>query len=180
MEIIDKVESDNKFTAKCRALQNYYRAKILNADYGNGPCKNSITRYGNYLVNGDRNGLNFLNVYSFRYAKQKVLEKRINPDLTIDEYRLFNNMLSSMPMAFNLFGLLRKILEDDHYQASEIATKVFPNIKWLKKLVYLDIEFVPRPIKDYTNDKSAFDVFILGSDEINRQGIITIETKYTD
>jgi len=174
------VKSDSAFTSKCRKLQDYYRVKVLDAEAGRGPTISSEHTYGNYVVNGKEKNLNFLNEYSFRFAKQKVNEKQINPDLTIDEYRLFNNLLSSMPMAFNLFGLLRKILEDNPKEASNIGHFVFSGIGWLHQILYIDIEFIPRPIEFYTNDKSAFDVFIKGCDNNGKPGIITIETKYTD
>ncbi len=136
--------------------------------------------YGNYLVSGEKSGSNFFNNFIFQYAKFKVLERQINPDLTIDEYRLFNNMLSSMPMTFNLFCPLRKMLEDNNPDVTDIFCKVFPDFNWLKKIEYLDVEYIPRPIENYTNDKSAFDVIILGEDEKNRKGIISVEVKYTD
>jgi len=175
-----KLESDSAFKAKCRKLQDYYRTNKLCVESGKGPNRNSSRKLGSFIADGENNGKNFLNDYSFRFAKQKVNEKHINPDLTIEEYRLFNNLLSSMPMAFNLFGLLRKILEDNPGEASSIARQVFSNIHWLDKVLYIDIEFIPRPIEIYTHDKSAFDVFIKGSDIDGKTGIITIETKYTD
>ena len=180
IDIGQQVKSDNSYTAKCRLLQSVYRALILKRECGNGPNKSSEKQYGNFIKDGQINGANFINEYSFRYAKSKVLEKRVNPDLTIDEYRLFNNMLSSMPMAFNLFGIIRKYIEDNEEVASNIIKTVFPNIIWFKKIHYLDIEFIPRPIDEYTDDKSAFDVLIIGSDGNDKLGIITIETKYTD
>jgi PD-(D/E)XK nuclease superfamily len=182
MEELHKMpDGDNAFTAKCRLQQSTYREKVLGESaYGNGPYRNSENQYGNYLVKGEESGKNFLTQYIFQYAKSKVLEKQVNPDLTIDDYRLFNNMLSSMPMAFNLFGLIRKFLEDNHPVATEIIKSAFPHISWIDKVTYLDVEFIPRPISNYTNDKSAFDVMILAVDEKGKEGIISIETKYTD
>lgn len=180
MNIGPQSTSDSAFVKKCRLLQSVYRAKVLKEPYGGGPNKKSKSRFGNYLVNGEKSGKNFLDNYIFRYAKFKVLEKQVNPELTIDEYRLFNNMLSSMPMAFNLFGLIRKFLEDNDPAATKIIKTVFPHIIWIDRVIYLDIEFLPKPIKNYTNDKSAFDVFIIARDAKGRKGIISIETKYTD
>ncbi|KAA3613616.1 MAG: hypothetical protein D8M58_17190 [Calditrichaeota bacterium] len=175
-----KSESDNTFTARCRLLQSIHRETILKEYYGKGPHPNSPNKYGNMLINGEKSGSNFLNDYTFQYVKFKVLEKQINPVLTIDEHRLFNNMLSSMPMAFNLFGLIRKFLEDQNPVATEIIKAAFPSIEWIDKVSFLDVEFIPRPIPNYTNDKSAFDVMILAKDGKGKEGIISIETKYTD
>ena len=180
MNLGPQSSSDTVLTRTYRLLQSVYRTKILKKPFGHGPHRNSKEKYGNYLVNGEEGGYNFLDEYIFRYAKSKVLEKQVNPDLTIDEYRLFNNMLSSMPMAFNLFGLIRKFLEDGDPAATVIIKTAFPDIKWIEQVIYLDIEFIPRPIEDYINDKSAFDVFILAKDKKGKKGIISIETKYTD
>jgi len=141
MDNVPQPKSDNAFTKKCRLLQSTYRAKILKEqNYGPGPYKNSNSKYENYLINGEKRGKNFLDDYIFRYAKSKALEKQVNPDLTIDEYRLFNNMLSSMPMAFNLFGLIRKFLENGNQEATQIIKSVFPRFTWIEQVVYLDVE----------------------------------------
>ncbi len=180
MEIGPQSKSDSVFTKKCRKLQSIYRAETLKEPFCHGPNQNSKDKYGNILVNGEKSGLNFFDEYIFQYAKSKVIEKQINPDLTIDEYRLFNNMLSSMPMAFNLFGPLRRYIEDGNHDTTHIIKAVFPSLEWVDQVTYLDLEFIPKPSENYTNDKSAFDVMILAKDKKGQEGIISIETKYTD
>ena len=173
-------ESDNSFTAKYRKLQSEYRATILKEPYGNGPNKNSKNKYGNILINGENTGSNFISNAAFNFAKQKVLDKQINKYMTIDEYRLFNNMLSSMPMCFNLFGDLRELLLTNQDEVSRIIKSIFKELNWIEKVIYIDVEFIPVPISNYTNDKSAFDAMILVEDINEKKGLISIETKYTD
>jgi PD-(D/E)XK nuclease superfamily len=173
-------KNENPFTAKYRKLQSDYRDNVLKEPYGHGPNKNSETKYGNMLIDGKKTGSNFISNSAFSYAKQKALDKQINKDLTIEEYRLFNNMLSSMPMCFNLFSDLRELLLTDKDEVSRIVKLMFKEIKWIDKVTYIDVEFIPTPIKDYTNDKSAFDAMILVQDEKGKKGLISIETKYTD
>lgn len=180
MEIGPQAKSDNAITKKYRLHQSEYRAKILKVPYGVGPNKNSKTKYGNFLVNGEVNGLNFITKEAFYYAKQRVLDKQINNYLTIDEYRLFNNMLSSMPMCFNLFSDLRRMLIYDPKSVSKTIKKMFKEIEWVDDVTYIGIEFLPLPIYDYTNDKSAFDAVVLVKNQNGNKGIISIETKYTD
>jgi len=123
--------------------------------------------------------MNFISRNAFVYAMQKVQEKRDNPDLTIDPYRLFNNMLSSMPMCFNLFSDLRSGVEagDDNAQAvlremlQESAIGVVERV---------EIEMIPRPTTDYIDDLTAFDAAVLFRDRDNHAGLASIETKYTD
>ncbi len=180
MKIGPQSKSDNSFTRKYRKLQSEYRANVLAAPYGTGPNINSKTEYGNMLVDGDKTGLNFISDTAFKYAKQKALDRQVIKDMTIDEFRLFNNMLSSMPMCFNLFADLRVMLLDDQAEVSRVIKAMFQEINWISNVTYIDVEFIPIPISDYTDDKSAFDAMIITEDEEGKRGIISIETKYTD
>ena len=180
MNIGPQAKSDNKFTSKCRLLQSKYRENILKQDYGVGPYYNSQTSYGNMLIKGEETGLNFISEVAFQFAKQKVLEKQINRYLTIDEFRLFNNMLSSMPMCFNLFADLRQLLIADKQAASSVIKLLFQEIDWIETVNYIDVEFIPIPIGQYTNDKTAFDAMLIVTDKKGKKGLISIETKYTD
>ena len=56
-------------------------------------------------------GKNFVMKETFEYAKERVAEKSKNE--TIDGFRLFNNLLLSQPMAFNLFYPLMLLLKQD-------------------------------------------------------------------
>ena len=135
MEKESQVTSDNLFTAKYRKLQSEYRAEILKEPSGNGPHKNSPDTYGNMLIDGETTGSNFISKAAFHFAKQKVLDKQINQCLTIDEYRLFNNMLSSMPMCFNLFSDLRALLLTDPKEVSRIVKLLFNELTWIGMLL---------------------------------------------
>jgi len=180
MEIGPQAKGESPFTAKYRKMQSEYRANVLEVKFGKGPNENSDTYYGNMLVNGDKTGLNFISDAAFKFAKQKVLDKQINKVMTIDKFRLFNNMLSSQPMCFNLFADLRELLLTNQSEVSRIVKSLFKELNWIDKVTYIDVEFIPVPISDYTNDRSAFDAMILVEDSIGKKGLISIETKYTD
>ncbi|MGY6647822.1 PGN_0703 family putative restriction endonuclease [Wenyingzhuangia sp. IMCC45574] len=180
MEIGNQVDSDTSFTKKYRLIQSEYRANVLKQPYGKGPARNSDNEYGNMLVNGEVTGANFISESAFRFAQQKVLDKQVNKNLTIEEYRLFNNMLSSMPMCFNLFSDLRSLLIGNEEIVSKVIAAMFKELAWIHKVTFIDVEFIPVPISDYTNDKSAFDAMILVEDSKGKKGLISVETKYTD
>jgi hypothetical protein len=127
--------SDNSFTAKARLLQSMWRVEN-GLQIGIGPNKGSIdkktghsTYYGNMILEGEKNGNNFFYPQTFEYAKRRVKEKM--KDETIDDYRLYNNLLSSMPMAFNLFHPLimlkeqQPIVLDKMYIFRSIPVHVF-------------------------------------------------------
>ncbi len=175
---------DNPFTAKARLLQSVYRIQIGEAAMGVGPneySRNKVTKepsyYGNMLLNGSLSQKNFFFKETFEYAEHRVENKR--KEETIDKYRLFNNLLSSMPLAFNLFHPLMMIKNKCPGELNQMVRNLFPALPvWNVEEIL--IEFVPTPIFDYTNDKSAMDAAILFSDEENNKYIIAIETKYTD
>ncbi len=132
------------------------------------------------LQSGEVSGSNFITPVAFEFAKFKVEQKKTNKSLTIDEFRLFNNMLSSMPMCFNLFSDLRALLAKNSPEASRIVKLLFREIEWIQNTLEIDVEFIPTPIEDYTNDKSAFDAMFIVSTMDGNAGVISIETKYTD
>lgn len=175
-----KPKSDNPITAKYREIQSQYRQNVLKEPCGKGPNKTSKDHHGNMLIDGEETGSNFVSDAAFKFAKQKVLDKQVNRDLTIEEYRLFNNMLSSMPMCFNLFADLRELLLVNQIEASNSIKNIFKELTWIDKVTYIDVEFIPVPISNYTNDKTAFDAVIFVEDKNGKKGLISIETKYTD
>ena len=93
-------QSINDFTKKCRLLQSLYH-KEIQEPMGVGPWRISKTKQISMIVNGEKSGKNFVSTFTFEYAKKRTEGKKRNE--TIDEYRLFNNLLSSQPMAFSLF-----------------------------------------------------------------------------
>jgi hypothetical protein len=129
------------------------------------------------LVNGRKTGKNFLFPETFEYAKKRVDEKK--PEETIEEYRLFNNLLSSMPMTFNIFHPLMMIKEKYPDQIAWVLDGVFPELS-IEHVDDILIEFIPTPIKNYTNDKTAMDAAILYTDAEGYKYIISFEVKYTE
>ena len=175
------VESDNAFTRKARLLQAIRR-------YQSGAAcgsfvKDSITYYHpNLAKDGHITGCNFLNHEIFEYAKYRIENKK--PYETIREDRLFNNFLSSQPMAFNLFFPLMEIVkyEDGQIILANIVSNLVDKDKNLdiERIVEVGIEFIPDYYKLCLNDKTAMDAYFGYVTATGKKGIIAIETKYTD
>lgn len=102
-----------------------YRVEI-GEDEGVGPTRCSQHHYGNMISGGEVSGKNFLLRETFEYAKERVRNKKDTE--TIDEFRLFNNLLSSMPMAFNLFHPLMLLLKHDPAMVTLPVRSVFKNL----------------------------------------------------
>ncbi len=169
-------KGDSKFVAKCRLLQSIYRVEI-GEDEGYIQRGSKRYFYGNYIMNGDKTGKNFLEDYIFDYAKERVNNRKHYE--TINEERLFNNLLSSQPMAFNLFYPLIKMLEKDESTATDILRAALPDYN-INKVTKIDLEFIPDNFKELTNDLTAMDAIIEFTDNDGIPSFIAIETKYSE
>ncbi len=172
-------ESDNAFTKKARSLQSLVRFEMKEKP-GIGPMQNSHdslgnpTYYGNMLTNGEKSGKNFILSATFQYALKRVENKTKKE--TIDAYRLFNNMLSSMPMCFNLFHPLMLMKNTHPESLNNMINKAFK--RWnisIENVDEIKIEFVSENYED----KSAMDAAIIFSSN-GKKYLMAIETKYVE
>lgn len=173
----EKYSGDSKFVAKCRQLQSIYRVEIGEEIRPYIDRNGKIHYYGNYINNGKESGKNFLTKDAFEYAKYRA-ENRKEYE-TIEEDRLFNNLLSSQPMAFNLFCPLRKMLEESRKIATKVIKAALPEYS-IHEVTKVDLEFIPKNYKELTGDKSAMDAIIEFVDMDGCDGFIAIETKYSE
>ena len=175
------VNSDNAFTRKARFLQAIRRYQSGSAC--GSFVKDGITYFHPNLVNdGLDTGCNFLQPEIHEYAKERVDNKKKYE--TINKDRLFNNFLSSQPMAFNLFYPFRNIIKEDAGQVilADVVSKLIDQEKSLdiKRIYEVGIEYIPEYYKDCLNDKTAMDAYFRYVTADNKKGIIAIETKYSD
>lgn len=179
MEKIKEKIGVRQFTERCRCLQGMYREEIGEQE-GVGPFPRSKKKHTNMLVDGDLTGRNFLDNDIFMYAKWRVEQNKLRKNETIEAYRLFNNMLSSQPMAFNLFRPLMKMLEEGREQCvTKMVSTAFPQIP-VCEVFEVGIEFLHEDIDRYLDDKTAMDAIIRFYDNNHVPCFIAIETKYTD
>ena len=177
----EEYKGDSRFVAECRRLQSIYRYEIgeeirpYTDRYGN------VHYYGNYISNGEnpKDGCwkNFLTEHAFNYAKDRVEHKKKYE--TIEGDRLFNNLLSSQPMAFNLFCPLRQMREESPETATKVIKAALPGYP-IHIVTEVELEFIPENHMELTGDKSAMDAIIRFEDEHGKGGFIAIETKYSE
>ena len=175
----EEYEGDSKFVADCRNLQSIYRIEKLQDIRPYKGRDGKLHYYGNYIYDGEESGANFLTKYTFDYAKERTNPKRKKPYETIDSDRLFNNLLSSQPMAFNLFCPLRQMLEKSPEILAEVIKAALPNYG-IGSVKSIELEFIPHNYKDLTGDRSAMDAIITYTDTFGRDAFIAIETKYSE
>jgi len=159
---------DSEFAAIARLRQSKWR------DSKNYPKPKD--KLGNYL------DLNFAKTTKCNFLTDKIktlVQYQIylshqNKKL-ISEPRIWENLLSSQPLAFNLFGELHFDLK----LATKFFKKRYPDT--VAEVTNILFEHSPgRGNKDYTGDHSAFDVFIEFTSKDNQKGFIGIEVKYAE
>lgn len=117
--------------------------------------------------------LNFLTPAAYRHAERRIDEVRREGG-TLDEDRLRRNLLSSMPLCFNVFGAL-----GTHPAfASLLRTSgIDQDARTVEDVI---CEWAPRPASHHLGDRSAFDALVRYSAEDGSQRFIGVETKYTE
>lgn len=157
---------DNIFAAWARILQSIWREE---KGFPKGKEK-----YGNYLDFdfAKKHRVNFLT----SKIKELVKAEVANKGKVIQEPRIWDNLLSSQPMAFNLFGEMKA--------APSRYTGVFDDLlseRNINKITAVEFEYSPgrRNLK-YTGDNSAFDVFVTYRNESGQNGFLGIEVKYAE
>lgn len=109
-----------------------------------------------------------------RGVVREVVFKRDKEDRQLfAEPRIYNHLLSSQPMCFNLFGELSLDLQ--------LASRVFRDLTSgnIRKVREIRFEYSPdRGNQKYLGDHSAFDVFVAFTASSGADGFIGIEVKY--
>lgn len=175
IELQRKYKTDYKdksiFASNARLLQSIWREEK------NIPM---MKTYGNFLSHEQAyiQELNFLTPKIREIVKKQIEDNLIRKGKdvkVIKKDRLYENLLSSQPLAFNLFG---ELITPDYKLADKVLKKIFPDK--IKKVTSIDFEISTcRGDLNYTGDHSAFDVFVT-YDGIKGNGFIGIEVKYAE
>jgi len=172
-----QVDSDSSRTARYRLLQSWYREEILHARPGVYTPRGRPDRPCGSLLHLDevtaRPGLNFLDPKVATYATSRAAEVQSHNG-TLEEGRLRHNMLSSMPLCFNLFGMIRETPE----ARLPFVQKLFDPTAIHVEMI--ECEWTPRHPDSTINDRTAFDAAIVVSREDGTSHLIGVETKYTE
>jgi len=167
-----RVRSDPPRRAARRLLQGWWREAELALPPGRdheGRMRNNLLPAE--VVARDRS-LNFLSPEVTSYVEERA-PIVLGEDGALDEDRLWRNLLSSMPMCFNLFGELRAHPESG---ARVLARATGLDVA---KIEELEVEWTPdgdHPL----GDRTAFDAWVAYRDSEDNRGFFAVETKYTE
>jgi hypothetical protein len=166
-----RIPSDSRRTARYRALQSWYREEVLGVPPG-------LDRRGRIIASmlpiesvNERPGLNFITSEASAYASERAGEV-LRAGGTLDKERLRRNMLSSMPLCFNVFGSLR-----NHPRLGALLSDVFD--LEVASIDRVECEWAPERTA-HLNDRTAFDAFVTYRDPAGRRCFLAVETKYTE
>lgn len=168
-----QVESDTAWRARYRALQSWYRETQLKLAPGLGGDHRLVGSMVDAAALAARPDANFdFAPGVLAYVNKRVGEVR-DAGGTLEEDRLRRNLLSSMPLAFNLFGYLRRL--------PDVAAAVFGKLLHLDiaRIDRLEVEWAPPPA-DHLGDRTAFDAFVEYRLSDGSRAFLGVETKYTE
>jgi hypothetical protein len=164
------IKTDNPFQQRARLLQALWREEegLPVGEHRGGPLGSRLAmpdareRLTNYLTDTIR-----------QVVRREVLDPERSRDKLYGQPRIWNDLLSSQPMCFNLFGELQA----DLGLASRVFAKLLPGR--VARVTAIEFEHSPgRGDPRYTGDRSAFDVFIRFETPAGPVGFIGIEVKY--
>lgn len=163
-------KADNRCQAYYRYLQSKWRdAKGIPAKMKDGQSKEDV--YGNYTSDPEAN---FMTEGICALVNNELLPENKGGRL-IEESRLRQNLLSSQPLCFNLFGELKLHLD----KALQFFNLLYDD--YFKSIDDIKFEYNPaRRDPRLTGDRSAFDVFIEYTSNSGKKGFIGIEVKYAE
>lgn len=165
---------DTRFASCSRLLQSLWRAGRGLASGRHRGRDGRIRVLGSRLDTADaRRGRNFLTPDIARVARRAVAYREYGA--LIDEQRLWENLLSSQPLTFNLFALCQVDQERRH----RLFEYLFPG--FFMRVEKLAFEHSPgRGDPRYLGDYTAFDLFVSGMAPDGRAAFIAIEVKYSE
>lgn len=167
-----RVASDSVRTARYRALQGWYRETILRQPPGRDSNGSVVSSLIPLEAVQEHPRLNFVTDQAGLYAEVRVHEV-FAAGGSVDPDRLRRNMLSSMPLCFNIFGSLR----DRPAALARLLSACFHlDIGTIEQV---ECEWAP-PKREHLGDRTAFDAFITYTDGTGKRGFLGIETKYTE
>jgi len=166
-----RVTRDNPFQQRARLLQHLWREheSLPVGDHRGRPLGSRLAmpeareRLGGFVTETVR-----------EVVRSEVLDGRRARGKLYGKPRIFNDLLSSQPLCFNLFGELQRDLD--------LLTKALRRrVRGLDHVETLDFEYSPgRGDHRFLADRSAFDVFLRYKTRGGERAFLGFEVKYAE
>ena len=164
------VAADNDFQRRARLLQSLWREHhgLPIGEHRGAPLGSRLA-----MPFAEESLANYLTETVRAVARAEVLDPERSRGKLFGRPRIFNDLLSSQPLCFNLFGELQADLD----LASRALGRVTSGR--IERVTAIHFEHSPgRGDVTYTGDRSAFDVFIEYATPSGARGFAGIEVKY--
>jgi len=164
------VPTDNPFQRRARLLQALWREE-QNLSIGEHRGRPLGSRIAMPRAKDDLS--NYLTDTIRAVVRYEVLESEDRTGKLFGQPRIWNDLLSSQPLCFNLFAELQKDLP--------LASRALRRLTRGRVDRVTDIAFEHSPGRSdtrYTGDRSAFDVFVTFLNAAGDRGFAGIEVKY--
>lgn len=172
-EVYEKADKSD-FQRKARILQSMWREE-QGFEIGVHKGRNGDRPLGSRLTMpwAEETLSNFLTETTKQVIRDEVIDEEKSKGKLYKKPRIFNNLLSSQPLCFNLFAELQRDLS--------LASSIFNEFTSgrVNRVTGIEFEFSPGRGEDkYTGDKSAFDVYIKYDPDLGGHGFFGVEVKY--
>ncbi len=168
------VPTDNRFRAAARLLQALWREdrELPIGTYVDADGRR--VRLGSRVTEAaGKQGVNLLSSEIAALVRRECVYRELGAMIEVD--RLRANLLSSMPLTFNVFAPLKLDLR----QATRFMAELFPGM--MTEVRALKFEHSPgRGRETYTRDYSAFDLCIYGLNSTGQRVMVGWEIKYSE
>lgn len=165
------VDADNSFQRRARLLQALWREERglpIGERRAGVPLGSRLP-----LPFAIESGANLMTAAAIAAARREVKAAREGSGQMISEDRLWANLLSSQPLAFNLFA----DLSEDLPAATRVLRRLWP--ERIERVTKLGFEYSPgHGSERYTSDRTAFDVYVEHTTPNGGRGFVGIEVKY--
>lgn len=165
---------DHRFRSAARLLQAMWR-EDRELPIGHYRIDGKRRKLGSRISHvAARAGANFMAPAIAALVRRECAYRE--PAAMIDEGRLYGNLLTSMAVCFNVFGLLKL----DLAFASRVFGELFPDLAGTQVRAVLFEHSPGRGNPALTGDHSAFDVLLRYETPTGRKGFVAIEVKYSE
>lgn len=158
------------FQRKARVLQSLWRER---QGYAPGTHRSCLLGSRLAMPWAKESLANFLTDNIRQVVRDTVSSQTINDGRLIEPNRFYGNLLSSQPLCFNLFSELALDLDLASRMVSRLTGGRFAEVTGV------DFEYSPgRSDPRYTDDRSAFDVYLSCRTRSGAPAFLGVEVKY--
>lgn len=166
---------ESEFVIRNRVHQGWWRSFVLGETPGPYPNSRQQGKMICSTIDDDATrSLNFLDSTIAEKVNQTLRSRTPRSKGIMQQQRLFHNLLSSQPLAFNFFA----IFDDSDYRAYLVQLlRTLLDDQTIREVTSIRFEYAPE--KGLTNDNSAFDVAIEFETDAG-MNLFGLECKFVD